>query len=110
MIRAFPANGDVLHQVTTLPGQGRPFFSRDGHQLYLMTEHSLYAYPVLPEKGGGFRLGERSLLFQVDHPMRADINVAAVSRDGRRFLIMATDTPEEARVQFFSDWTSLLSH
>jgi len=51
-----------------------------------MAERSLYSYPVVHEKDGGFHLGERSLLFQVDHPMRSNINIGAVSRDGRRFF------------------------
>ena len=75
----------------------------------MVAERSLYSHPVLPERGADFRVGERSLLFQVDHLMRADINPGTVSREGKRFLTMTTDSPEQAQVQLLSDWTSLLA-
>jgi serine/threonine-protein kinase len=106
----YPPAGDALHQVGAFSTFTWPFFSRDSHLLYFISGQSLYSYPVLAPPGQGMRLGERSVLFKLIHPARAVANIGAASRDGNRFLAIATDETDEIRIQVHSDWTALLSH
>ena len=57
---------------------------------------------------GGIHLGERSLLFHLNHSMRTLANIGAASRDGSRILALATDSVEETLVQVLTDWTTLV--
>jgi hypothetical protein len=92
-----------------LPNQAFPFFSRDGRIVYTVSNQALYAHTVINLPGGGLRLGDRSLLFRLAHPARVDCNPAVASHDGNRILAITTDSPEEAKVQVLSDWTTLLA-
>ncbi len=105
----YPDPAAHLTQIAELPSPAWPFFSRDGRLLYLVSGQPLYSFPVVAISGGGIRLGERSLLFKLNHPARSDANLAAASRDGNRLIAIATDETEEARVQVLTDWTTLLS-
>jgi dipeptidyl aminopeptidase/acylaminoacyl peptidase len=104
----FPPAVDPPQQIAVFQHPVWPFFSRDGRTLYFVSDQSLYSHPVTAMPGGGIRLGERSLLFKVVHPSRTDANLGAVSRDGKRWMVIATDNVDEARVQMLSDWTTLL--
>jgi hypothetical protein len=104
----FPPAGDPLRQVAAFPGAAWAFFSRDGRTLYVISGQALYSHPVITAQDGGLRLGERSLLFRLIHPLRTYANLAAASRDGSRLLALATDSMEETRVQVLTDWTTLL--
>jgi WD40 repeat protein len=105
----FPPAGDILRQVATYPASAWAFFSRDGRTLYVISGQALYSHPVITAHDGGLRLGERSLLFRLIHPMRTYASPAAASRDGNRLLALATDSQEETRLQVLTDWTSLLT-
>jgi serine/threonine-protein kinase len=104
----YPPDGDSPRLVASFPRPVWPFFSRDGRVLYAVSSQALYSHPVETSTGGQMRLGERSLLFRVLHPARADANLGAVSRDGGRILVIAADESEETRLQVVTDWTSLL--
>ena len=91
-----------------LPRPVWPFFSRDSRTLYVFSGQALYSHPVEPVPGGGIRLGERSLLFRVLHPARADANLGAASHDGSRIMVVSTDAVEETRLQLLTHWTTLL--
>src|SRR5262249_15060657 len=104
----YPPAGDSQRLVAAYSAPAWPFFSRAGHLLYVISRQALYAHSVETSADGRIRLGERSLLFRLLHPARADANLGAVSRDGNRILTIATDDTEEARVQVLTDWTTLV--
>ena len=104
----YPPAGDSLRLVAALAGPAWPFFSRDGQLLYVVSRQALYAHAVEASSDGRIRVGERSQLFRILHPARADANLGAASRDGKRILAIATDDTEETLLQVLTDWTTLL--
>jgi serine/threonine-protein kinase len=104
----YPVNGRGTGEVAPLASEGWPFFARDGRQLFIISNQSLYAYPVSNLPAGGLRLGERSMLFKLAHARRSDVNPAAITRDGQRILAIATDRDDEQKFQLLSDWTTLM--
>ena len=104
----YPPAGDSPRAIGAFPRPVWPFFSRDSRTLYVFSGQALYSHPVETLPGGGIRLGERSLLFRVMHPARADSNMGAASRDGSRIMAISTDAVEETRLQLLTDWTTLL--
>jgi hypothetical protein len=103
-----PPAAESLSEVASLASRVWPFFSRDGRQLYAVTDETIYSYPVSNQPAGGIRLGDRSMLFKLHDPRRSDANPAAATRNGQRILAIAVDRDEETKLQVLSDWTTLL--
>jgi len=107
-VSRYPAREDSPRSIGSFRGGSYPFFSRDGRTLYFIEQRSVISQPVLPAPDGGFRLGDRTVLFPIITGQRTIANMGAVSRDGSRLLAISTDDDEDLSTHVHSDWTALV--
>ena len=89
-VRTFPS-GSGLWQVTTEVGH-QPVWSRDGHELYYLTDHDVVAVPVSFSTAGGVVVGPpRTLASQPASGPDRDLTIqqAQVAPDGRVLIAVA---------------------
>jgi len=100
--------------VSIVSAPTRAFLSADGKALYGMATPNggrLLVFPLMEAAGGrGLRLGPVSQLFPIATNSRVSSTVAAVTRDGSRFLAISGDASEELKAQVLTDWSTLLTH
>ena len=84
---------------------------KDGRGLYHVSATpgaESIVFQAIRSNGHEIEAGPRTPLFRVITPTRAFTNTVAVSVDGGRILVIATDHEEEFRPQVLSDWTSVI--
>jgi hypothetical protein len=105
---SFPSPG--IRRVISVGGGAEPQWRRDGKELfYVAPDGTMMAVDVTP--GEQLTVGRPKPLFRA--PLSGDIssyrNRYAVTTDGERFLIDATDRPELPPLEVIVNWTALLN-
>jgi Tol biopolymer transport system component len=107
-VGSFPTAG--VKRVISVGGGAEPQWRRDGRELfYVAPDGTMMAVDFPPGEDAG--VGRPKPLFRA--PLSGDIssyrNRYAVTADGQRFLIDATDRPELPPLEIIVNWTSLLN-
>jgi serine/threonine-protein kinase len=111
-VTKYPVQGAPRRLDLSVPlGSTSAVLSRDGHSLYQVSASpgaESIVVQAIRSNGSEIEAGPRTPLFRVITPTRAAANTAAVSLDGARVLVIATDLEEEFRTQILTDWTTLI--